>query len=93
MMEKPLRNVVMAYMAGNLTCKQVAEAVTGYLENSLTFWERVRFQMHLGMCFGCRNYLNQMKHTIQTLQKLPTEPIPPQIRDELLERFRNWKKK
>ncbi len=82
----------MSYMAGNMTCKAVTNVITDYLEGALPFWDWVRFHMHLGMCFGCRNYLRQMKQTIKTLEKLPSEPMPPAIRDELLKRFKDWKR-
>ena len=90
-MDKNLKQRLMAYMAGNFTCQEVAELVTNYLEGSLPFSERIRFQMHLGLCFACRNYLRQMKYTIATLRQLPPDPIPPQMKEELLKRFRTWK--
>ncbi len=82
----------MAYMAGNFSCREIAELVTDFLEGSLTLSERLRFHLHIGMCFACRNYLRQMKYTITTLGELPSEPVPPEVKDELLKRFRNWKK-
>ena len=86
-----LKNLVMDYMAGKVTCKEFTEAVTDYLDGKLTFITWLRFQMHLGMCLGCRKYLKQMKLTIQTLGRLPDQPIPPAVREELLQRFRTWK--
>lgn len=87
---KAVNELVLQYLAGNLTCKEVADLVTDFLEGRLTFMERLRFQMHLGLCFDCRAYLRQMKQTIRTLGKLPAEPIPPEVEEELLRRFRNW---
>ena len=81
-----LKNRVIDYLAGKLTCKEVTEAITDYLEGNLSFVEWVRFQMHLGLCLGCRRYLRQMKQTIRTLGTLPAEPIPPTVRDELIQR-------
>ncbi len=72
-----------------LTCKEVTELVTDYLEGRLSFGQRVAFHMHLGMCRHCRAYLRQMKVTIRTLGRLPEEPIPAVVRDELLARFRS----
>ena len=92
MKEAGFKQVVTDYMAGKLTCKQLTEVITDYLEGTLSFWDRLRFQMHLGMCHACRNYLRQMKMTIQTLGQLPADPIPPHVREELLSRFRNWKR-
>jgi predicted anti-sigma-YlaC factor YlaD len=86
-----LKNRTIDYLAGKLTCKEVTEAITDYLEGNLSFVEWVRFQMHLGLCFGCRRYLRQMKLTIRTLGALPAEPLPPAVRDELIQRFRTWK--
>ncbi len=91
MTREELTNQVVDYLAGRLTCKEFTEAVTDYLEGELTFTQWVRFQMHLGMCVGCRRYLRQMRLTIRTLGKLPEEPIPPAVREELLLRFRSWK--
>ena len=64
-----------------LTCKQLTEIVTDYLEGRLHFMEWIGFQLHVG----------QMKMTIRTAAELPPAPIPPEVRDELLKRFRNWK--
>jgi anti-sigma factor RsiW len=90
-MDSPLRHTLMRYMAGNFTCREIAELVTDYLEGSLTFRERIRFHMHVGLCFACRRYLRQMKYTIATLRQLPPDPIPAHVKEELLARFRNWK--
>ena len=91
MTREDLKNQVIDYLAGKLTRKEFAAAITDYLEGDVTFTEWVRFQMHLGMCMGCRRYLWQMKLTIRTLGRLPEKPIPPAVREELLHRFRGWK--
>lgn len=72
-----------------LTCQQLTELITEYLEGRMSLWRRAQFQMHLGMCRHCRAYLKQMKVTTQTLGRLPSEPIPPNIKSELLRRFRD----
>lgn len=74
-----------------LTCRELTELVTDYLEDRLSFMDRLRFRLHVGMCPPCRAYLGQIKQTIRTLGRLPVEEIPPDVRDALLERFRNWK--
>ena len=74
-----------------MTCRDVTELVTAYLEKRLPFGDRVRFQMHIGMCRHCRRYLRQMRATIRTLGALPREPLPEPLREELLLRFRAWK--
>jgi len=90
-MDRNFKQQIMGYMAGNFTCRETAELITDYLEGSLTFTQRIRFQMHVGLCFACRNYLRQMKYTVATLRQLPSEPVPAQVKEELLKRFRTWK--
>ncbi len=83
-----IRIYVLDYLAGRLTCKEWVEMVTDYLEGSLSLWPRLRFHLHLGLCKGCRHYLQQVRTTIKTAQQLPREPVPAQVQEELLRRFR-----
>ncbi len=75
-----------------LTCQEVTELVTEYLEGRMSWWDRVRFRLHVLMCAGCRAYLHDRRLAIETLGRLPPEPIPPEVRDDLLEAFRTWKR-
>lgn len=76
-----------------LTCQQLTELVTDYLEGRLSLVERMSFQMHIGMCKRCRAYLRQMRMTVRTLGKLPVDPIPEGVREDLLARFRDMQPK
>lgn len=71
-----------------LTCKEVVELVTDYLEGRMSLLERAGFHLHLGMCRHCRAYLRQMKLTIRTVGALPKESVPEPVMNELLQRFR-----
>ena len=93
MTREDIKIYVLDYFAGRMTCKEFVEIITDYLEDSMTFWERIRFHLHLGLCFGCRVYLRQMRQTIQTVGRLPQEPVPPAVREQLHERFQTWKTK
>ena len=73
-----------------ITCQQITALVTAYLEMRLPFWDRLRFQLHLGTCRHCRRYLRQMRATIAVMGKLPPEPVPEPVMQELLARFRSW---
>ncbi len=75
-----------------LTCKELTALVTDYLEGRQSFLERMRFELHLGMCRHCRAYLRQMRATIETLGSLSEESIPPEMSKQLLDRFRAWKR-
>ena len=74
-----------------LTCRELTDLVTDYLEGRQTLVQRLRFRMHVGMCRHCRAYLRQLKQTIRALGDLPAEPILPDVQQALLERFRDWK--
>lgn len=74
-----------------LTCKQITEVITDFLEGRLGLADRMRFHLHVGMCRHCRAYLRQMRATIATVGALTDEPMPADVRDEMLRRFRDWK--
>jgi anti-sigma factor RsiW len=75
-----------------LTCQELVELVTDYLEQALPQPERTRFEAHLAGCRGCRTYVEQMRQTIQAVGTLTEETIPPVARDDLLAAFRDWKR-
>ena len=77
---------------GGLTCRELVELVTDYLEGTLPAADRARFEQHLALCPNCPAYLEQMRQTIRALGMLPEESITPEARQELLEAFRNWKR-
>lgn len=74
-----------------LTCQQVTELVTDYIERRQSLSERVRFELHLGLCRHCRAYLRQMKGTVEALGSPRKESVPPEMSRQVLDRFRNWK--
>lgn len=77
--------------SGDMSCKELVELVTDYLEGSLSSDERQRFEDHLKGCSGCRRYLHQMQQTIQLVGKLTEADLAPSIQQELLTVFRTWK--
>lgn len=75
-----------------LSCNDLVELVTDYLEGSLSATDRARFEWHLQHCEPCRIHLDQMRQTIRALGRLPEESIPEHAKQVLLHAFRNWKK-
>lgn len=75
-----------------LHCNELVEIVTAYLEGAMSSSELVRFEGHIAACKGCRNYLEQMRHTIRAVGTLTEETIAPEARNTLLILFRNWKR-
>ena len=80
----------MSYPIG-LTCQELVELVTNYLENSLEPDARVRFELHLGVCPGCVDYLDQMRLTMRATGTLREESLDPAVRSALLDAFRAWR--
>jgi predicted anti-sigma-YlaC factor YlaD len=66
---------------------------TDYLEEELSWRERLRIQLHLWMCSHCRRYLDQMRKVIRLLQRLPPDPVPRQLFETLLPQFREVRDK
>jgi anti-sigma factor RsiW len=75
-----------------LTCAELVELVTEYLESSLTPDQRGRFEEHLMTCPPCRAHIDQMRGTIKVLGHVPAESLSPTAERNLLEAFRGWKR-
>jgi anti-sigma factor RsiW len=74
-----------------LTCRDLVELVTDYLEGALPVTERLRFEAHLAECPYCQTYLTQMRQTIAMVGKLSETTIDPSVREDQLQCFRAWK--
>ena len=79
-------------MNDEITCKEVVELVTDYLEQALLPEVQAIFEAHVADCPGCDTYIAQVQKTIAMLRKLTEEQMFPGTREELLEMFREGKK-
>ena len=77
--------------SNDLSCKELVELVTEYLENSLPLGEKAQFEAHLALCPGCRTYLEQLRQTVHAVGHLTEESLDTTTRDSLLALFRSWK--
>jgi predicted anti-sigma-YlaC factor YlaD len=80
-----------AHGATDLTCRELVELVTDYLEGALSTADRLDFERHLVWCSWCRDYLDQVRTTIELTGKVHEEPASP-LREQLLDAFRDWKR-
>ena len=76
--------------ADDLSCLEVVELITDYLEGVLAPGVRVRLELHLDGCDGCASYLDQMRDTIRIVGSLREEDLDPDLREELVGAFRGW---
>jgi anti-sigma factor RsiW len=74
-----------------LSCQELVELVTDYLEGALPPAEHARFEAHIAACEGCTMYLRQMREMLEVLGELTTDSISPQAEADLLATFRDWK--
>ena len=74
-----------------MSCKELVEVITDYLEGTLPADERARFDAHLAECPYCINYLEQMRTTVETLGELSEESLDEKTRERLIGAFRGWR--
>jgi hypothetical protein len=70
-----------------LKCRDMAELVTGYLENALPARTRAAARFHLWLCGSCRRYVEQMRRTIRFLGDGPSPPPPVETENKIIERL------
>jgi anti-sigma factor RsiW len=73
-----------------MSCKELVELVTDYLEGVLSAEDRRRFEQHIAGCLWCGRYLEQMRLTINTVGRIEEDSISPAAKDSLLHAFRDW---
>jgi predicted anti-sigma-YlaC factor YlaD len=76
----------------HVSCTEVVELVSDYLERSLTPDEAALFEQHLNFCEGCQWYVHQMRTTVATVGRIEPEEVPPEVGSQLLAAFRDWKR-
>jgi predicted anti-sigma-YlaC factor YlaD len=76
----------------DLTCRELVELVTEYLEDSLPTKDRLDFEHHLVWCSWCRDYLDHMQTTIELTGEADEAEPPSPLKEQLLDAFRDWKR-
>ena len=76
----------------HVTCSEIVELVTEYLEGALAPEDAVLVEQHLNFCDGCVWYVDQMRTTIATVGRIEETELSPDVRDRLLTAFRDWKR-
>ncbi|WP_042421089.1 anti-sigma factor family protein [Streptacidiphilus anmyonensis] len=75
-----------------MTCSELAELVTAYLDGALDERSETLLVVHLDGCPACRTLLDQHQQTVRLLAPAASEPSPvsaPACRDALLAAFRD----
>jgi predicted anti-sigma-YlaC factor YlaD len=75
-----------------LSCQEMVELVTDYLEGTLGWRDRRRVAKHLGGCDACGRYVDQMRETLALLGTVPVDTISPEAQATLLDAFRDLRR-
>ena len=74
-----------------MTCREVVELMTDYLDGFLSVADRARFENHMSGCDGCRAYLAQLRTARSLMGRVGDEALPEPLKAELMNAFRTWK--
>jgi predicted anti-sigma-YlaC factor YlaD len=81
----------MASSPEHISCQEVVELVSDYLEQALPSEEAAVFEQHLNFCEGCVVYVDQVRTTVAGAGELRAEEVPPEVKDKLMSAFRDWR--
>jgi len=73
---------------GGISCREVVEIVTAYLDGALDPTTLERFEAHLQLCGPCVEYVDQIRATSRLAAVAVTELEERPDRDALLDAFR-----
>lgn len=85
----------MSISGETMSCREIVEVMTEYIEGTLDDRDRVVFERHIAQCPPCREYLLQLRATIGLVAGLRApleEEIPEDTKAALLEAFRGFKR-
>ena len=76
----------------HISCQEVVELVTDYLEGAMEPELVARFEHHLTLCDGCVWYVDQIRMTVEAVGRIGEEDVPPETRDGLVAAFRDFRR-
>jgi anti-sigma factor RsiW len=74
----------------DMTCAELVELVTEYLEDSLSAGKQERIRRHLLECDGCAAHLEQMRAVVHVAGALDPEELSEPAEQQLMAVFRSW---
>jgi anti-sigma factor RsiW len=77
-------------MSDEITCEELVELVTEYLEGALTPAARERVERHLAGCDGCSAHIEQVRAVLRVAGALAPERLSDRAEDELVAAFVSW---
>jgi anti-sigma factor RsiW len=74
----------------HVTCRELVEVLTDYLEGVLTAEARADIERHIVICSGCSNYVEQFRSTIDLLGRIAADERDDAQASAALAIFRDW---
>jgi anti-sigma factor RsiW len=71
-----------------LTCQELVELVTEYLDDALAPPTRQAFEAHLAECTGCQYYVHQIEQTIRVIGRPLAQTLSEAEQQAMLKLFR-----
>ena len=79
-------------LPGGISCREVVEIVTAYLDDALDADSRARFEAHLELCGPCAEYVEQIRATSRLAAVAVAELEVRPDREALLKAFRAFQR-
>jgi anti-sigma factor RsiW len=84
--------VTFPIIPGGISCREVVEVVTDYLEGALSDEDRARMEAHLELCPPCVLYVEQIRTTRRLAAEAEAELAQRPDREALLAAFRDFRR-
>ena len=73
-----------------LTCQELVELITDYVEGALDPERHAEVARHLSECDECLRYASQLQQTGRVLASMPADNLSAQDRAALVATYREW---
>jgi anti-sigma factor RsiW len=75
----------------DVTCREVVELLSDYLDDAIPAPDRARLDAHLAGCVGCSAALEQLRETIRVTGTLTEEQVGQEQLEPVRSVFRAWR--
>lgn len=76
-----------------LTCREIAQSASDYLDCNVSWPRRMQMRLHLAMCRHCKRYVDQLALTIASVQASKPDPVDAATTDRIVAAIRESRAK
>jgi anti-sigma factor RsiW len=74
-----------------MSCAELVERLTEYLEDAMPAPDRARLEAHLGECPDCVRYVEQLRRTVDLVGALREDDLEPTMEHRLRAALAAWR--